>query len=210
MGKNGDDDQVLLKEREFFNFDRLVKKAEAEGRIDGPSKCLVCGMSYLNKREADDCCRLAEEPGGVPEVGPIMGSGKSSRKKVLKPIKAEPHMISPEALDVEFVLDKSMFAVLDSIDFNELLPEEIIQRSSDTDRSLLVILLAILFDGADGNTSDAFKTATKSGMKLHRISWGKMVNQLKQLEVLIPMITDHDDSEDEIIPDKSEDENSEE
>ena len=53
------DDAVLVRDESFVKYERLLSKAETEGRIDGPNKCLVCGMRYLNKDEADNCCRIA-------------------------------------------------------------------------------------------------------------------------------------------------------
>ncbi len=50
--------EVLVREKNFVKFDRLLKKAEAEGRIDGPNRCLVCGMHYMSKDEADSCCKI--------------------------------------------------------------------------------------------------------------------------------------------------------
>lgn len=49
---------VLVRDKNFVKFNRLLAKAEAEGRIDGPHKCLICGMRYLAKEEADGCCKI--------------------------------------------------------------------------------------------------------------------------------------------------------
>ncbi len=49
---------VLLRDKSFVKFDRLLAKAEAEGRIDGACKCLVCGMRYSTKEEAENCCKI--------------------------------------------------------------------------------------------------------------------------------------------------------
>lgn len=49
---------VLVREKNFVKYDRLLARAEAEGRIDGPHKCLICGMRYLAKDDADQCCRV--------------------------------------------------------------------------------------------------------------------------------------------------------
>ncbi len=49
---------VLVREKNFVKYDRLLARAEAEGRIDGPNKCLICGMRYLAKEDADQCCRI--------------------------------------------------------------------------------------------------------------------------------------------------------
>ncbi len=53
------EDDVLVRDESFVKYERLLSKAESEGRIDGPNKCLVCGMRYLSKDEADGCCRIA-------------------------------------------------------------------------------------------------------------------------------------------------------
>ena len=52
-------DNVLVKDESFVKYERLLTKAETEGRIDGPCKCLVCGMRYLSKEEAENCCKVA-------------------------------------------------------------------------------------------------------------------------------------------------------
>ena len=53
------EDDVLVRDESFVKYERLLSKAESEGRIDGPNKCLVCGMRYLSKDDADSCCRIA-------------------------------------------------------------------------------------------------------------------------------------------------------
>jgi hypothetical protein len=53
------EDDVLVRDESFVKYERLLSKAESEGRIDGPNKCLVCGMRYLSKDEADSCCRIS-------------------------------------------------------------------------------------------------------------------------------------------------------
>ncbi len=53
------EDDVLVRDESFVKYERLLSKAESEGRIDGPNKCLVCGMRYLSKDEADGCCRIS-------------------------------------------------------------------------------------------------------------------------------------------------------
>ena len=52
------DDEILVRDESFVKYDRLLNKAEKEGRIDGPHKCLTCGMRYLTKEEAEDCCKI--------------------------------------------------------------------------------------------------------------------------------------------------------
>ncbi|MFH0952533.1 MAG: hypothetical protein V1838_05155 [Patescibacteria group bacterium] len=38
-------------------FEKLLKKAEKEGRLDGVFRCKKCGMKYHAEEEARDCCR---------------------------------------------------------------------------------------------------------------------------------------------------------
>ena len=53
------EDHVLVRDESFVKYERLLSKAEVEGRIDGPNKCLVCGMRYREKIDADGCCKSA-------------------------------------------------------------------------------------------------------------------------------------------------------
>ena len=52
------DEGILIRDESFVKFERLLNKAENEGRIDGPCKCLVCGMRYMVKEEAENCCKV--------------------------------------------------------------------------------------------------------------------------------------------------------
>ncbi len=49
---------ILVRDESFVKYERLLTKAETEGRIDGPNKCLVCGMRYTTKGRADICCKI--------------------------------------------------------------------------------------------------------------------------------------------------------
>jgi hypothetical protein len=49
--------EILVRDDSFVKYDRLLARAESEGRIDGPHKCLTCGMRYLSKEEAESCCK---------------------------------------------------------------------------------------------------------------------------------------------------------
>ena len=53
------EDDLLVRDESFVKYRRLLARAENEGRIDGPCKCLVCGMRYLSKDEAESCCNIA-------------------------------------------------------------------------------------------------------------------------------------------------------
>jgi hypothetical protein len=53
------DEDILIRDESFVKYQRLLVKAENEGRIDGPNKCLVCGMRYMSKDEAENCCKIA-------------------------------------------------------------------------------------------------------------------------------------------------------
>ena len=58
-------DQALVREKPFVKYEQLIQKAESEGRIDGPHRCIVCGMRYTEKDSAEDCCRAVLEAGNV-------------------------------------------------------------------------------------------------------------------------------------------------
>ena len=51
------DEEILVRDESFVKYDRLLEKAQNEGRIDGPHKCLTCGMRYLSKEDAENCCK---------------------------------------------------------------------------------------------------------------------------------------------------------
>ncbi len=51
------EEEILVRDESFVKYERLLTKAEVEGRIDGPNKCLTCGMRYTNRDDADACCR---------------------------------------------------------------------------------------------------------------------------------------------------------
>ncbi len=52
------EDEILIRDESFVKYERLLSRAEDEGRIDGPNKCLTCGMRYMTKQEAEECCRI--------------------------------------------------------------------------------------------------------------------------------------------------------
>lgn len=52
------EEPALVKEKPFVKYDQLIEKAVREGRIDGRFRCLVCGMRYHDKDEADECCKV--------------------------------------------------------------------------------------------------------------------------------------------------------
>jgi hypothetical protein len=58
-------DQALVKEKAFVKYERLLEQAETEGRISGRFRCIVCGMKYHEKDNAEDCCRVVLEAGNV-------------------------------------------------------------------------------------------------------------------------------------------------
>lgn len=61
MTKVKDEGPLLKKDKDYVKFQRLLAKAEAEGRLDGKYPCPVCGMRYLSEKEADNCCRIIAE-----------------------------------------------------------------------------------------------------------------------------------------------------
>lgn len=53
------EDDILVRDPNYVKYERLLVQAEAEGRIDGRFSCLVCGMRYRDKLDAEECCRAA-------------------------------------------------------------------------------------------------------------------------------------------------------
>ena len=51
-------EDVLVRDENYVKYDQLLAQAESEGRLDGAHRCLVCGMRYRSKEEAEDCCRV--------------------------------------------------------------------------------------------------------------------------------------------------------
>ena len=54
----GEEAPALIKEKPFVKYDQLIHRAEREGRINGRFRCLVCGMRYHDKDDADECCKV--------------------------------------------------------------------------------------------------------------------------------------------------------
>lgn len=52
------EDDILVRDPSYVKYERLLMKAEAEGRIDGEFSCLVCGMRYREKMDAEACCNF--------------------------------------------------------------------------------------------------------------------------------------------------------
>ena len=57
VGMVKNEEASLIKEKHFVRYDQLIAKAQKEGRISGAFRCLVCGMRYNDKDEAEDCCK---------------------------------------------------------------------------------------------------------------------------------------------------------
>ena len=53
-----EEDGTLVREKPFVKYEQLIQRAEEEGRISGRYRCLVCGMRFHEKDEADDCCSI--------------------------------------------------------------------------------------------------------------------------------------------------------
>jgi len=58
MQHSRDDQDILIRDKSYVKFERLLSKAESEGRIGGNYKCLMCGMRYMTKHEAEECCKI--------------------------------------------------------------------------------------------------------------------------------------------------------
>ena len=54
-----EDDDVLVRDPSYVKYERLLLQAEAEGRIDGKYRCLLCGMRYRDRGEAEACCGVS-------------------------------------------------------------------------------------------------------------------------------------------------------
>lgn len=54
--------------KSYPKIHRLIKKAKKEGRIDGHSRCPICGMRFMTLDEADVCCKVL--PGERVENSP--------------------------------------------------------------------------------------------------------------------------------------------
>ena len=49
---------LLSRDREYVKYMQLLKRAEADGRLDGKYPCRLCGMKYHTKQQADVCCKI--------------------------------------------------------------------------------------------------------------------------------------------------------
>lgn len=49
---------ILKREKKYVKFMQLLRKAEADGRLDGKFKCRVCGMLFQEKEQAEGCCKV--------------------------------------------------------------------------------------------------------------------------------------------------------
>ncbi len=49
---------VLVRDKEYVKYIQLLKKAEKEGRLDGTFCCMLCGMKFHTREEAEECCRV--------------------------------------------------------------------------------------------------------------------------------------------------------
>ncbi len=59
MEMDKDKGGVLLRDKEYVKYVQLLRKAEKEGRLDGAYSCSLCGMRFLAKEEAENCCRIS-------------------------------------------------------------------------------------------------------------------------------------------------------
>ncbi|MFQ5511729.1 MAG: hypothetical protein ACE5EO_07770 [Candidatus Krumholzibacteriia bacterium] len=56
---SGQEKQGLLKkDKEYVKFVQLLKRAEADGRLDGGFVCTLCGMKFHSRAEASECCKV--------------------------------------------------------------------------------------------------------------------------------------------------------
>lgn len=61
--KFGGADTKMLEgdERNYVKFNKLLAKAQSEGRIDGKFRCPTCGMRFKTEVEASNCCAIVAE-----------------------------------------------------------------------------------------------------------------------------------------------------
>lgn len=48
---------LLSRDKEYVRYMQLLRRAEADGRLDGKYPCKLCGMKYHTKQKAADCCK---------------------------------------------------------------------------------------------------------------------------------------------------------
>jgi hypothetical protein len=48
---------LLSRDKEYVRYLQLLKRAEADGRLDGKYQCKLCGMKYHTQQQASDCCK---------------------------------------------------------------------------------------------------------------------------------------------------------
>jgi hypothetical protein len=59
MGDGVADTRILENDdRSYVKFNRLLAKAQAEGRVDGKHRCPTCGMRFKSDAEAANCCAV--------------------------------------------------------------------------------------------------------------------------------------------------------
>jgi hypothetical protein len=61
--KNGGADTMTLEadDRSYVKFNKLLQRAQAEGRVDGKFRCSTCGMRYRTEVQAHNCCAIVAE-----------------------------------------------------------------------------------------------------------------------------------------------------
>jgi hypothetical protein len=57
MGKPEKAD-LLYRDKEYVKYYQLLRRAVADGRMDGKYPCKLCGMKYHTKQQAADCCKI--------------------------------------------------------------------------------------------------------------------------------------------------------
>lgn len=56
MQRAREEQEVLVRDKSYVKYEKLLARAEANGRLDGDFKCLTCGMKYIEKKNAVNCC----------------------------------------------------------------------------------------------------------------------------------------------------------
>jgi hypothetical protein len=194
MSKKDDDNSLLLKDESFIKFERLLHRAEKEGRIDGPFSCLVCGMRYQTKSESVACCNLATDP-PAPTQGVILGSLSKTRAHASKNKTRLQLKVAENASAIGFEPDGAMQETLNTLNIDALFNKQII-RTADNDQVLLILLLSKILKNAGGDHKYAYQIACQNGLKMSAIKWGMMIFRLVRLGVLVlTIVPDNSDSQ---------------
>lgn len=62
MKLGGADTKVLKSDdRNYVKFNKLLARAQEEGRVDGKFRCPTCGMRFRTDVESVNCCAVVDK-----------------------------------------------------------------------------------------------------------------------------------------------------